>query len=339
MSDLERRLAQLATDPDNVYLLADCAELSLAAGKVPEAISFLERALALRPGEPALRYNLAYALMLLGRPAEAKEQLLPIASQMPQAALLLVRAHHHLGELPEALALAEAHAAAHPDSAEACGQLAMLHLDANDFDKARAWAEKGLALPGGSPEAYCTAGFVALGDEQEGRASELLDKALELNPRSGRAWAGKGLAAMFEGDLAAAEIALQRAVEHLPGHIGTWHALAWCQILRGELDAAEASLRKAYELDRSFGETHGALAVLQILRGAGSGARRRAETALRLDPASFAGRYAKLLLEAKDERARNEGVRAILASQRTLSGGTLLDLAARRAASRPAGRS
>jgi Tfp pilus assembly protein PilF len=181
------------------------------------------------------------------------------------------------------------------------------------------------------PEAYFTAGFLALGDEDEERAEELLGRAIELNPKSGRAWAGKGLAAMLRGDLAAGEEALARAVQYMPEHIGSWLALGWCQLLRGELDAAEASFRKAYELDRSFDETQAALAMLELMRGEGNRARRRADTALRLNPESMGGRFAKLMLEAKNEQTKLEGLRGLLASQRALRGGTLLDMVARHA--------
>jgi hypothetical protein len=61
---------------------------------------------------------------------------------------------------------------------------------------------------------------------------------------------------------------------------------------------------------------------------------RRADTALKLDPRSFSGQYAKVLLEAKSEQARAEGVRRILASQRALRGGTLVDMVARQAGKR-----
>ncbi len=359
---LEQRLGFLAADPQNLNLISECTDLALELGRAGEAKQLAERGLELKPDDPYLkarlasarlasgdvagaldilepllkagvdapevRYNLGYALMLAGRYADAKAALGEVA--LPAAALLRVRAHHYLGELDDAIKLAEDYATAHPDDAQVIGQLAMLYLDADDFPKARAWAERAIAEKKQTPEALFTAGFIALGDEDEVRAQELLDQAIELNPRSGRAWAGKGLAAMFGGDLAAGENALQRAVQHMPTHIGTWHALAWCQILRGDLDAAEASFRKAYELDRTFGETHGGMAVLQILRG-GSGARRRADTALKLDPRSFSGQYAKVLLEAKGEPERADGVRRILAQQRALRGGTLVDLAARHA--------
>ena len=365
LARLERRLEYLKADPENLNLLAECADLSLELGRRDEARALLERGLALKAADPylrarlamvklsggdvagaleilealvkggetaaALRYNFAYALMLAGRYAEAKEQLALIAAEMPQAAMLLVRAHHHLGELEEAIRVAEDYATAHPEDAEVSGQLAMLYMDADDFTKSRAWADKALALKQKMPEAYFTAGFLALGDEDEERAEELLARAIELDPRSGRAWAGKGLAAMLRGDLGAGEEALARAVQYMPQHIGTWHALGWCQILAGALDKAEASFRKAYDLDRTFGETHGALAVLELMRGAGNRAQRRADTALRLDPQSFSGRYAKVLLEAKNDEMRAEGVRRILSSQGALRGGTLLDMLARHA--------
>ena len=367
-STLERHLGFLAADPENARLLAQCADLALEAGRAEEAKGLIERGLALKPEDPyfkaklanarlalgdmagaievleglvqggqtapALRYNLGYALMHVGRYAEAKEHLAAAAGEVPQAGMMLVRAHHHLGELEEAIRVAEKYADAHPEDAEVSGQLAMLYFDNDDLTKARAWSDKALALRSKTPEAYFTAGFLALGDEDEKRAQELLGNALELNPKSGRAWAGKGLALMFGGEFAAAEEALARAVEHMPQHIGTWHALGWCQIMRGEIDAAEESFQKAYELDRSFNETHGALAVLEILRGKGNRAQRRADTALRLDPNSLSGQLAKALLESGGEAARAESIRRILASQQALGGGSLLDLAARYAARR-----
>jgi tetratricopeptide (TPR) repeat protein len=365
---LERHLEFLAADPQNLRLLAQCADLALEEGRAADAVGLIERALALKPGDPyfnarlanvrlalgevegaieileglvqsgetaaALRYNLGYALMHAGRYAQAKEQLAAAAGEVPQAAQLLVRAHHHLGELEEAILVAEEFATAHPENAEVSGQLAMLYFDADDLTKARAWSDKAIALPRKTPEAYSTAGFLALGDEDEQRAQELLGRALELNPKSGRAWAGKGMAEMFGGDFDAAEAALVRAVEHMPQHIGTWHALGWCRIMRRDLDGAEACFRKAYELDRSFDETHGALAVIEILRGAGNRAQRRADTALRLNPESLSGQLAKVLLEPGSEAARAASLRKILASQQSLKGGSLLDLAARHAARR-----
>src|SRR6185369_16101124 len=140
---------------------------------------------------PALRYNLGYALMHAGRYAEAKENLAAAAGEVPQAAMMLVRAHHHLGELGEAIRVAEGYADTHPEDAEVSGQLAMLYFDDDDVTKARAWAVKALALRRKTPEAYFTAAFIALGDEDEKRAQELLGHALELNPKSGRTWAGK----------------------------------------------------------------------------------------------------------------------------------------------------
>jgi Flp pilus assembly protein TadD len=364
---LARRLEFLAADPQNLHLMAECVDLALELGRAGEAKDLVERALALKPedpymkarlatarlqagdvagaievlealvnggeGAPELRYNLGYALMLAARYAEAKEHL-AAAGGVAQAPLLLVRAHHHLGELDEAIRLAEEFATAHPVDAEVSAQLAMLHLDADDFTKARAWSDKALGLKANVPEAYFTAGFLALGDEDEERAEELLGRAIELNPKSGRAWAGKGLVAMLRGEFALAEDALRRAVQYMPQHIGTWLALGWCQMLRGELDEAEASFGKAYELDRSFDETHGALAMLEFMRGKGNRAQRRADTALRLDPESIGGRFAKVMLEAKNEQMRAEGLRKLLASQSALRGGTLLDMLARHAARR-----
>src|SRR5262245_33924069 len=166
-SELARHLEFLAADPENPRLLAQCADLALEAGRAQEAKGLIERGLALKPEDPhfkarlanvrlalgefqgaievlegliqsgqaaaALRYNLGYALMHVGRYAEAKEQLAAAAGEVPQAAQLLVRAHHHLGEIDEAIRVAEAFATAHPEDAEVSGQLAMLYFDDDDI--------------------------------------------------------------------------------------------------------------------------------------------------------------------------------------------------------------
>jgi len=178
---LERQLEFLKADPDNALLLADCANLALAAGKPDDARALLDRALVLNPGDATLLYNLAYAHMLARRYREATEVLAPLADRMPQAALLLIRAHHHLGELQPAIELAERYVTAHPEDAEIVGQLSTLYLDAGDLVKARAWADRGIAEKRKIPEAYCSAGFIALGDEDETRAGELMEKALEFS--------------------------------------------------------------------------------------------------------------------------------------------------------------
>lgn len=367
-SAFERHFGFLAADPENPRLLAQCADLALEAGRAEEARGLIERGLALKPGDaqfkgrlanaqlalgdmegaigiledlvrggetaPALRYNLGYALMHVGRYADAKEHLAAAASEVPQAAMLLVRAHHHLGELDEAIRVAESFVDTHPEDAEVSGQLAMLYFDAEDMTKARAWADKALALPRKTTEAYFTAGYLALGDEDVDRARELLGWALELNPKSGRAWTGKGLAEFFGGDAAAAEEALGRALEHMPRHAGTWQALGWCRILRQDLDGAEAAFESASELEPNSDETLGALALVDILRGAGNRAQRRASRALELDPGSLSGQIAKAMLDPGGEAARGAAIGRILSSQQSFKGGSLLELASRHAARR-----
>src|SRR5262245_21117996 len=157
-SALARHLEFLAADPQNTRLLAQCADLALEAGRAEEARGLVERGLALKPDDPhfkarlansklalnemdgaieileglirsgetaaALRYNLGYAFMHTGRYAQAKDELAAAVDEVPQAALLLVRAYHHLGELEEAIKVAGAFADKHAGAAGVSGQLA-----------------------------------------------------------------------------------------------------------------------------------------------------------------------------------------------------------------------
>jgi len=165
------RLRFLEADPDNAGLLAECADLALALGRAEQSAALAERALARDPRDPyfrsrlanaklaggdteaavrlfqellesgetapELRYNLGYACLLAGRYEEAKSALEPLAREgrdVPGAALLLARAHHYLGDLDAAIALARSYEQSHPGDAHACAQLAMLHFDAADLD-------------------------------------------------------------------------------------------------------------------------------------------------------------------------------------------------------------
>lgn len=346
---LQRLEGFIEHDPDNVNLLADAAECALAAGDPGRARAHVQRALELAPGQgplllqlssvaiaeynfddsvaitsaligegiddAAVLFNHAFALVHLQRYDEALPVLQRLAQQVevsPWVPRLTIRSLHALGDLDEAIALAAAHLASHPDDADVEGMLALLYFDNEDMAAARRHAAHALASQPDNLDALLAAGMVALADEEVERGQDLLQRAVTVQPRSGRAWVGLALAELMGFDLPAAERLMQQALRHMPSHIGSWHLLGWVQLLQQKVDEAEASFRSAYELDDTFGESHGALAAIAATRGQWAEAERLAEVARRLDGESMAIRYVDLLRAAQSGRLSPDAVRALL---------------------------
>lgn len=309
----------LELSPGNAALLSQQAVVAIAAGKPGEAVELLEGLIATGVDAPAVRYNLAYAFMYTGRFDEARRQFETImhSPDAPSDTLvLLARTLHHLGDLDEAKRYLQQYLEKNPRDPKALGALALISLDLEDVSTARSTAEKAIELDGENLEGLVTLGSLALEGQDSSEAEKYFNLALAKHPKSGRAWGGLGLAEMLamRPDKAIAD--LEQGVTYMSSHIGTWHALAWARLVTNDLAGAEAALTKSLEIDRNFGETHGGLAVVAVLQGRTSEAERLAKVALRLDPQSFAGRFAQsLLLASKGDRsAAQEAVQKILSS-------------------------
>ena len=365
---LARLQAFLDQDPDNLPLLTDVADLALACGDFLAARNALRHGLELRPGDPcfclrlssvalaegsadealgiteqllalgqydpAIRFNRAFALVRLGRFAEAKELLVALHGEetsYPLVVRLLIRCHHYLGELEEAVALAKQYLAAHPDEGDVSGMLSLLYFDSNDLAQAGEWARRALACAPDNPDALLAAGGAALGAEKSRDAREFLLRAVDVDPRNGRAWLNLGLADLLEFNLEAARSKLDQAARYMPGHIGTWHVLAWIHLLLGDIDAAEASFKRALEIDENFGETHGGLAAVAAMRGEWEAAEKLSKTARRLDPGSMSAHYGQIVRLRREGRAdaAMHVLESALRQGKAPAGGSLLEMLGR----------
>lgn len=324
----------LARFPDDAALRFRQATVDLAAGRSREAIATLAALRADGIDNASVRYNVAYAFMLERRFDEARELLETLVegeNSLAQASLLLARVWHHLGDLNQALRYATRYTDEDGTCAEGAGVRALIHLDRSEYEEAKVRAEHALANDPHNLEARIVLGTLMLEDEDARAAGLHFADALEHFPTSGRAWSGKGLVEMRARDPEAAISSLKQAVLYMPNHIGTWHALAWCQIVLGEIDAARASFDAAMAVDHNFAETHGGLAVVMILQGRQEEAKPVIQKTLRLDKASFAGRFAQTLLAEQSGDPAN--VRQLMAdimhSQIGSKGERLQDILAR----------
>lgn len=317
----------LVKNPKSIALQYSLATSAIANSEAEKAISILQDILSAGNFDPAFHYNIGYAYLLMGKPAEAREHLESIqehVDQIPSLFLLLARTYHHLGDLNNAEISVRKYLDRYPEDAEALGLMALLELD-SESSTAIEWAEKSLAIDENSLEGLVTKGSVALSELDPVDARGFFTKATTHHKKSGRAWAGLGLVDMANMDLEKARSGLEKAVKYMPNHIGTWHALAWCQLLSSDLVAARQSFESAMEIDRNFGETHGGLAVLAAMEGRVEEAKSLSKKAIGLNSNSFSARYAQSLILVQKGRPETATklIQKTLESEVTKGQGTL----------------
>lgn len=334
--NLSRTAVQQALDlqPDNPFFALRLSSVALAEGNGEDALAITVALCDAGQADPAIRFNQAQALVVCSRYEEAKELLQGVLEEethFPLALRLLLRAHHYLGEVKEAIALAHHYLENHPEAVDVAGILSLLYFDHNDFPAAAAWSQRTLALAPDNLDALLAAGGTALGAEDTVAAKATLLRAISVRPRSGRAWANLGLAELLEFNLEAARGNLEQAVKYMPEHIGTWHILGWTQLMQGHVDEAEDSFQRTLEIDDAFGDTYGGLAAVEASRGRWEKAESYAKMARRLDPETMSPYYAKILhlQQTGNAEAVQHLVEAALKRDRAPAGGSLYEMLGR----------
>ena len=334
----DRLLGYLEADPDNRALIGDIVEAALAEGRPDLArrmISRLDAAGDLDPrsahlagleamhrrdfaeaarrfgdlrgaglDDPALRFNHAWSLAMLGRHADALAEIDDAAARASApAAMLEIQLRHQLGPLEDAAVRARALAAVHPHDQGLMAAISVLGIDLGD----EGLAEEAAGKAGDHPDALATRGTLALDAGEGDAALALFARALHRRDHTPRAWIGSGLARLSMGDAASATRDLDRGAEMFGTHPGSWLAAGWAHVLARRFDAARERFERAREADPAFSEAHGALAVVDLAEGRVEDAERRAQVALRLDRECFSAALASVLLAdaaGDGERAR-----------------------------------
>ncbi|MFT3735995.1 MAG: tetratricopeptide repeat protein [Rhodocyclaceae bacterium] len=357
--NLERLQSYLAQDPENPNLLSDIAHLNFVEGNRSVAEATARQAIAagadiplpfnllglissdagdmasaselfsqshqLGERDPYILFRYAQALALMRKFSESEPLAREAAAdpqRAPDAEALLVRVLHYLGQVPEAIAVAEAAIEQGRASARLHSMLSTLYLDNEDFDKSAEACRLALALAPNDPEARAAQGLISLKQLSPAEALEDFRQAIHVAPTHGRAHLGEGLALMLNGDMVSATSSITRATECMPTHVGTYQALAWCQILNKDVAGAESTLNKAFELNRNFAETHGGLAIVSLMRGNLIAAKKYAQQAHRLDPDSVSGKFAQVLIQqANGNSGKAEEMMQTLLTQPIMSDG------------------
>lgn len=332
---IERLRAFLATDPANLKLLADLADVLFDAGRPDDAREVAQQALKLVPGDAHWQYRLAVAERQLGALQDARTLLealiadgvdadpvrlelarvaqaqadwpavvgalgtirAPAVAASEEASFLLMRGLHHEGDLERAIGVGEAVLGAAPERPpRIVSALATLYLDAERFDDLARLVDEASGQHAADAELLAAGGYLAMHQAQPDQARQRFEHSIARAPGMARAHLGLGLVLATEGRLNEARESILRATEQMPAHLGSWHALAWLCLLQQDLDAAERHFEHALTLDRNFGDTYGGLAIVAALRGRRDEADEWVRTGLRLDRASLNVGVARTLL-------------------------------------------
>jgi len=304
-ADLVARYASLSPLPPTVRNIAGLAALNL--GRFSEAARIFEDLLADAPGDPVLRFNLAWARAVLDDHAGAEALIDDAVVQVvPKAAALKVRSLHRLSRLEDALAFGLGFSERNPDDRVMLGVISLVALDAHEYDLARSYAER--AGPDNS-EGLATLGMLHLAEHRPAEALPLFDASLSLQPGFGRSQLGRGLAKLALGEPSEAAMALDAGAATFGDHLGTWIATGWAAFVAGDLVRARERFETALRLDDTFSECHGSLAAMDVFDGDLETAERRIEVAFRLDQRCFSASLAKsLMLAAGGDNAGAERV-------------------------------
>lgn len=221
------------------------------AGRIGDAIPYLEQTRAFAPGNTELAYALGMAYIQTRQPARARETwsaAFGVGADTAAAhvlnAQMMVRAE--LDEMAEAeLKLALAKDPRLPHANFLLGQTALFR---GRLDDAVALLKKELDVNPASAMAFYRLGDAYVRQQQWDPAIAALQKSVWLNPFFSGPYILLGQAYSKKGDLAAAEGMLRRAADYDPNNKAAHYLLG--QLLRqtGRLDEARRELETAAKL-------------------------------------------------------------------------------------------
>jgi tetratricopeptide (TPR) repeat protein len=284
----ERALTALdrLPDSDRAAGLALRGQALMALARWDEAAALYEQALGRDVANPALLFNLAYALMGADRDAARAAALLAQAAELDPRDVRVARwqalALDAAGDAQSARAAAQRAVAIKPDDFDAQLTLSQLVLDTGDTAAAlqaakrctmtqpglaRGWAHKGqielmqldaaaaaksfriaLELDGSDIDTRLGLAQASMMTGRTQHARRLLDEVLAADPTNDAAWGMQGWVHAAQDDLGGARSAFDKALSLAPDSADAWAAVAGMHLAAHERDSAESAAAKALAL-------------------------------------------------------------------------------------------
>ncbi|WP_341312648.1 tetratricopeptide repeat-containing glycosyltransferase family protein [Paraburkholderia sp. IMGN_8] len=236
--ELYREILELK--PRHFDALQLLGALALQAGRLPEGIDLLRKAVAINAKQAPIHSNLAYALNALQRFDEglaSANRALALQAQFPDALNNRGNAQAGLNLPAEALGSFDRAIALMPGFAQAWNNRACVLRDLGRPADALASCDRALALQPNYPDAWSNRGN-ALSDLNQPQEAQLsYQRALELAPVFADAWNNLGLTQIDLNEHAQALISYERALAVNPASAETHWNEALCLLQMGRLEA------------------------------------------------------------------------------------------------------
>jgi predicted O-linked N-acetylglucosamine transferase (SPINDLY family) len=228
-------------------------------GRSADALTPMQKAAALSPGDVEAHYNLGVTLQDMGRLIEAQisyRRALKINPNYADAHSNLGVILQELGRLDEAETSYRRTLQISPDYAKAHSNLGAILQKLGRLDEAEASFRRVLQISQDNAEAHSNLGNALkdLGRLAEAEAS--YRRTLQINPDYAAAHSNLGIIFHELGRLDEAEASYRRVLEITPDNAEAHYNLGNILKELGRLDEAEASYRKALEIKPDFVEVH-----------------------------------------------------------------------------------
>jgi serine/threonine-protein kinase len=288
--DIWRQVRQLHQEIDvrtaPVMTVSLLAQAYSVVGDVAGADQVLSHALAARPGEVRLLYNLGNLWEQQG-PAglgRAIEYYRAARAQSPRLGLALSGALVLMGRANEAEAIVQELIRDRPQNPDLYIRLG-LALDAQHKDSAAEAAfRKAVELRPDSADLHDNLGICLARQRQYGKAEAAFRKAIDLRPDLAGVYDNLGMVLSNQGKQAEAELAYGKAIDLNPHSADAYHGLAVVLRLQHKSAAAEAACRKAIELRPDFAVAYNELGTALISQNKAAAAEAAFRKAIALAP-------------------------------------------------------
>lgn len=272
---LERLKDAIEIDPGLWEAWYDAGYIELQRHHPDEAITALEKALAILPTQAPTVQALAQAYLQSGRSGDAVKVLRGFVDKQPNAReanavrVQLANALRRADKLDEALEVLRAVLKVEPRSAAALNALGMVYEARAQHELADLVLHRALDVDKESKAAadvYNNLGLVALARRRDQEAFADFDQASRLDPALTVARRNKAMVYLDCGDYARAAEELRAVTHSDPGDVEAWNALGVAERGEGKLDAAEKAYEKALAADPNGPGAADALFNLAVLQ-------------------------------------------------------------------------
>jgi tetratricopeptide (TPR) repeat protein len=271
--------------------LAEVGLLEAKQEHYPEAIAWYQKAMAINPQMPRLRFNIGLAYFKEGEYREALQQFDPLLQKEPRDSdeaqrltLLMGMSHYGLEEFAAATPYLKQAAESDPQNLSLLLTLAHSCLLSNQYQCVMDEFHRIMAINPDSAEAHMLAGEALDEMKEPAEAMREFRAAVQANPRQPNVHFGLGYLLWTQGQASEAAQEFQAELANDPEQFQSMLYLADSEIQMNRMDDARQLLEKVVKTDPGSPMAHLDLGIVYSETGRNEDALRQLKMAVALKP-------------------------------------------------------